>query len=277
MSILFKEERFQQLHSMIAINEDEKETLDIFIKQLSEENKNLIERNVEIFCEEKNDRQLDEKRSSLSQKSPLVQLVLSDENYESDEDEKQEQVGTKRKSNKNDLIRISSFQSLANLEDGDDNLIKKTGRFKKKKKLTNAQIAPSFDVAVKNFAKMPQATEEEKEIIIEREHHSIANDFGFELKKEDLETLDNSPNLNIIEFYLKMLELKSNLTVSDFRVLVYSVSFYKNLKYESDLKKNISVTNEQMAPNLDATKNIFDYNLVLIPIQKRDKWSLAVS
>lgn len=262
---------------MIAINEDEKETLDIFIKQLSEENKNLIERNVEIFCEEKNDRQLDEKRSSLSQKSPLVQLVLSDENYESDEDEKQEQVGTKRKSNKNDLIRISSFQSLANLEDGDDNLIKKTGRFKKKKKLTNAQIAPSFDVAVKNFAKMPQATEEEKEIIIEREHHSIANDFGFELKKEDLETLDNSPNLNIIEFYLKMLELKSNLTVSDFRVLVYSVSFYKNLKYESDLKKNISVTNEQMAPNLDATKNIFDYNLVLIPIQKRDKWSLAVS
>lgn len=74
-----------------------------------------------------------------------------------------------------------------------------------------------------------------------------------------------------------MLELKPNLNPSDFRVLVYSVQFYKNLKYECDLKKNISTVKEPIAPSLDAAKNIFDYNLVLIPIQKGDKWSLAVS
>ncbi len=77
-----------------------------------------------------------------------------------------------------------------------------------------------------------------------------------------------------------MLEKKVNLNSSvdaDFKVLVYSVNFYPNLKYKYELNKmNLKSTVEQGKSN-SIEKNIFDYNLVLIPIQKSNNWSLVVS
>ena len=71
-----------------------------------------------------------------------------------------------------------------------------------------------------------------------------------------------------------MLELKSNSSQSDFKVLVYPISFYIDLKYEYELKPESSGIT--IVKDASGKKNIFDYNLVLIPIQKFDNWSLVV-
>ncbi len=63
----------------------------------------------------------------------------------------------------------------------------------------------------------------------------------------------------------------------NFKVLVYSVGFYPDLKYEYELKKlNVAGPEEQRSCS-SIEKNIFGYNLVLIPIQKCNNWTLAVS
>lgn len=82
--------------------------------------------------------------------------------------------------------------------------------------------------------------------------------------------------MKVIEFYMKMLEVKANLNQADFKVLVYPVSFYLNLKQEYENQAMDPASSSQTCTET-REERIFDYSLVLIPIQKCDSWNLAVS
>lgn len=64
-----------------------------------------------------------------------------------------------------------------------------------------------------------------------------------------------------------MLQTKSNENNLDFTVLNFPIKFY------SDLKTNFLATQLSI---LDETNNIFDFNLILMPIKKDDNYGLAV-
>ena len=74
-----------------------------------------------------------------------------------------------------------------------------------------------------------------------------------------------------------MLELKANSNQVDFKVLVYPVNFYLNLKHEYENQSACQMQGPITNQRLNNRERIFDYSLVLIPIQKCDNWSLAVS
>lgn len=70
---------------------------------------------------------------------------------------------------------------------------------------------------------------------------------------------------------MKMLQMNSNEKNSDFKVLIFPVKFYTELKIEYCNKCQIS----KLSP--DEANNIFNFNLVLIPIKKNDNLGLAVN
>lgn len=114
-----------------------------------------------------------------------------------------------------------------------------------------------------NLVSLNDSDELEKEIVIERQHHIVSNEFGLELAKEDLDALDTGSilNSNLIQFYLKL--IKHDCSDS---VFIYPLSFYPNLKYGFN-------ENAELNENF----NLFKFELVLVPIQKKDHWALAVS
>ena len=115
--------------------------------------------------------------------------------------------------------------------------------------------------------------EENDEIIIERSAQILSNLFGVDLIKDDLDTLENDYSYlssNIIEFYLKLIEYKAANRES-FNLFIYPIDFYASLKYGYGSNALINDTMTNLSVNL------FDYKLVVIPIQKSDQhWSLAI-
>ena len=76
-----------------------------------------------------------------------------------------------------------------------------------------------------------------------------------------------------------MLEIKANSVQSkENTVLVHTSNFYLTLKYEYNMHRFDAIRESDVLSeyNADLSRNIFDYNLIIIPIQKEQNWSLAV-
>ncbi|RNA26603.1 sentrin-specific protease 1-like [Brachionus plicatilis] len=129
---------------------------------------------------------------------------------------------------------------------------------KKVKKDQNFESTCCFSLVSLNDADMDEL---EKEIVIERQHHIVSNEFGFELTKEDLDVFETGSllNSNLIQFYLRLIRLGCSDSV-----FIYPLSFYPNLKYGF---------NESV--ELGEHFNLFKFELILVPIQKTDHWALA--
>ena len=114
---------------------------------------------------------------------------------------------------------------------------------------------------------------QEDEIIIERSAQVLSNLFGVDWIKDDLDTLENGYSYlssNIIEFYLKLIEYKATSTNGSFYLFIYPIDFYASLKYGYGSNVNSTINNNNLNVNL------FDYKIVIIPIQKSEQhWSLA--
>ena len=76
-----------------------------------------------------------------------------------------------------------------------------------------------------------------------------------------------------------MLEIKANsIQAKENTVLVHTNNFYLTLKYEYNMNRFDAIRQPDVLSeyNSDLARNIFDYNLIIIPIQKEQRWSLAV-
>ncbi len=173
-------ERFRLLHSEFNLDyeQKEKETLDTFIKRLSEEtHSDDFEIISEAICNYE------------PVKSVFSQLVNSRESNLSSEVDNDIQLDSgkiKQKNNKNDLLRVGSIQGCP--------VTSRTRNSKiqvKKKGLKNQNDNQDDEWRRNSVGNCNE------EIVIEREHERIENDFGFELSNQDLESLDNSPNSNV--------------------------------------------------------------------------------
>lgn len=223
-------ERFDYLES----NFSNMESIDGFIKKYENLNQSKIFSEFEKFSFN---------NSKRCEKSLLELLVSKDCSSEKVEMLSSPDVGNKRvKSSKTELIKPKMNKKRKNSDKLPENL-----SYFNLVSLTDAEIEDEVD--------------EEKEIVIERQHHIVSNEFGFDLTKEDLDLFEttNSINSNIIQFYLKFITRRECE-----RAFVYPLSFYPNLKYGF----NESFDSDDF--------NLFDYELVFVPIQKTDHWALAV-
>ena len=116
-------ERFRLVKSLLAAHDEDKESLDVLIRRLHDENRALVEQSVKLFCPS-----LTENSASKINRttcSTLKQLLKTNEENEviilDDEDEEEDSVYfnddnsqnysidfLKRKNNRNDLIKIKS-------------------------------------------------------------------------------------------------------------------------------------------------------------------------
>jgi hypothetical protein len=157
-------------------------------------------------------------------------------------------TATTASSSGNDLIRLTNSR--------------------KKRKIEEAKIVEDEEEEEEN-------DEDDDEIIIERSAQILSNLFGVDLIKDDLDTLDNDYTYlssNIVEFYLKMIEYKANNDNLTFYLYVYPIDFYASLKYGYGSK--ISDGSNGLITQMSV--NLFDYKLVIVPIQKSEHWSLAM-
>lgn len=306
LTIQLHNERFDKIRSLLAPPDEEKDSVDIFIKKLEQEDQPLIEENVKIYG--LNTTELISNRKSRYQ-SCLLSLIIDeaskddsnddDENFEIDSDEIEFDFDSKNSKNKNDMLYVSNSNLSAKkiktnknelikpklnmskrlrpdkvVAQGDNNIQDQETSFFNIVCLTETQVIEKCDKTVKIVEN------EEREVVIQRQQHIVTNDFGFELTKEDLETLENpnSPNSNIIEFYLKFVEVSANSKLSSTEIFVYPVSFFPILKY--GYQSNDINSNEDFCSSnsfyLNERFNVFEYKLVLVPIQKTDHWALAV-
>ncbi len=178
-------------------DEKENDSLDVFIKRLSEDNSCLIEKILQL-CESFTDSNShQEKRKQMAgldnSKSVIFELITSEdeasEYLDSDENEDDlittvdsEKLFKVLKKHKNDLIRIKSQQTL--LATPNDNGPSRRGR----KRTT-------LDMRCENEEPVEET---EREVVIERENLNSSSEFNFELSKEDLESLESNPNTKVI-------------------------------------------------------------------------------
>ena len=300
ISVSLHDERLNAMHSLSLHDECEPDSVDSFIKRIYDESSELIQKNVEIHGANEHEFRnshfgdysrrsretelaklkrsfsstrdtgaddLDLTQANLSKAIKIAKLSSSSGNAKKKVIEKKPKAAA---ANKNELLKLkqnaerhmlnstsqpveeNEFRLIC-LSESDEILAARSRLFSTED--DSGQVVASVN------------TESEKEIVIEREQQILANKYGLELTREDLETLEsfNSPNSNVIEFYLKALEEKVS------GVFVCPVSFYLNLKY-----------GQSEAPfgsgGFDADEfDLFKYSLVLVPIQKADHWALAVS
>ena len=215
MTLLNIEERFRLMNSMATAENEQKDSLDIFIKRLRQENK-LLDK---FACSNPN---LDDSdKQIVMPSSSLCQLLSSDlESNVNESEYSLEQVQSRRKTNKNDLIRTSNSKlnpiCLSGSEP-EDYSEKITKRRKKKQSVKGANPPTALNeiCTIPKCIEIEEDEEEEldndddedddeitddneKEIVIEREHCNLAINFGFELNKDDMESLDANPNSNVI-------------------------------------------------------------------------------
>ena len=180
-------------------DEKENDSLDVFIKRLSEDNSFLIEKILQL-CESFTDSNSNqEKRKQMAgldnSKSVIFELITSEdeasEYLDSDENEDDlittvdsEKLLKVLKKHKNDLIRVKSQQTL--LGTPNDNGTSRRGR----KRTT-------LDMRCENEEPVEET---EREVVIERENLNSSSEFNFELSKEDLESLESNPNTKVIIF-----------------------------------------------------------------------------
>ena len=180
-------------------DEKENDSLDVFIKRLSEDNSFLIEKILQL-CESFTDSNSNqEKRKQMAgldnSKSVIFELITSEdeasEYLDSDENEDDlittvdsEKLFKVLKKHKNDLIRVKSQQTL--LATPNDNGTSRRGR----KRTT-------LDMRCENEEPVEET---EREVVIERENLNSSSEFNFELSKEDLESLESNPNTKVIIF-----------------------------------------------------------------------------
>ena len=178
-------------------DEKENDSLDVFIKRLSEDNSFLIEKILQL-CESFTDSNSNqEKRKQMAgldnSKSVIFELITSEdeasEYLDSDENEDDlittvdsEKLFKVLKKHKNDLIRVKSQQTL--LATPNDNGTSRRGR----KRTT-------LDMRCENEEPVEET---EREVVIERENLNSSSEFNFELSKEDLESLESNPNTKVI-------------------------------------------------------------------------------
>ncbi len=175
-------ERFRLMHSQFTLEyeEKEKETLDTFIKRLSEETKQDDCEISEVLCF------YEPAKTVFSQ---LVNVGESNISCEIESEMQSEFENTKQKTNRHDLIRVGSIQNFPVASKA------RTNKIQLKRKSSKTDNENEDDEWRKNAT-----ASYNEEIVIEREHERLGNDFGFELSNEDLESLDSSPNSNV-RFY----------------------------------------------------------------------------
>lgn len=214
--------------SLLNEQDSRKDSVDLFIRKLHDDNEKLID----LYSRDLN--RFVNFRKKQTKSSALDDLISSSESGSEDEQPDESDSST---------CSVSSSPSIENKTTTD--LIRLDTKRKRK----------SSDYSAKTNA-------EETEIIIERE--SLISD-NLELNKSDLDSLDetsSSLNSKIIEFYLKMLQIKNNSNETNLKVLTFPIKFY------SDLKMNQTSLG-------DETNNIFNFNLVLVPVKKGENLSLA--
>lgn len=261
LNLSLHNKRFEHLKSNLV---QQKEGVDLFLRKLEEFDKFVLEENIKIYgFEDLNQKNQIEKVSSLaclieSDNSSKLEVNLNES----------QQIKLKTKKTKNELIKPkqNSIKKLKILNSND--ILEQVGQINSNVTCFNL-VCLNENVNIE-FNLNNENENEEREIVIERQKHIIANEFGLELTKDDLETLDNSPNSTILEFYLKLLEEKANLKQNNL-VYIQNCSFYAQVKYGY---LNSSLDNE--ISQVKGGYNLFEYNLVLVPIQKTEHWALAV-
>lgn len=198
------------MHSQFSIVDDDKEneSLDVFIKRLSEESTCLIEKSIH-FC----DSLITDSGNQLEQaehvqcppksKSTLFQLISSeDEVLEYMDPQEEDEINDlptavdsdkllkELKKYKNDLIRVKSQQNMLATQAGGTTT--KKSRKRKSVDTVNHSRCENEEPAIEEI---------EREVVIERENLNSSSGFNFELSKEDLESLESSPNTNVICLY----------------------------------------------------------------------------
>jgi len=129
--------------------------------------------------------------------------------------------------------------------------------------------------------------EDNDEVVIERNNEIIENVFGIEIMKDDLDTIEKGHLLSssILEYYLKMLELSVN-SVQANKLFTFPTDFYPSLKYgytpiNNDSQSKIDCSKVQSSNykigfyRLNEEFNLFDYEIVLIPVKRAESWSLC--
>lgn len=136
-------------------------------------------------------------------KSTLSQLISSEyqvlEYLESDENENNDSPTNNDsdkllkvlKKYKNDLIRVKPQQNML-VTQVDGAAGAKRGRKRKSADILSHGRRESEEPANEDI---------EREVVIERENLNSSSGFNFELSKEDLESLESSPNTNVTLFY----------------------------------------------------------------------------
>lgn len=195
------------MYSQFSIVDDDKEneSLDVFIKRLSEENTCLIEKSIHFCdslvtesgnCEE----QAKHIKCPPKSKSTLFQLISSEDEVleymdPQEEDENNdlptavdpEKFLKALKKYKNDLIRVKSQQNMLATQAGGTSCTQKS---RKRKSVDTVN-----HIRCEN--EEPDVEGIEREVVIERENLNSSSGFNFELSKEDLESLESSPNTNV--------------------------------------------------------------------------------
>jgi hypothetical protein len=239
ISLQLHEERFAKLLSQLSINDiSERESLDSLIKRIHAENQSLIQENVKIFG--LNESEFTFNIWSKPSDSELAKLKKTFQ-YSGRMDEIDEitqlklakslkQNGLKPsrnksvKRNKNELLKLKAIMDRKNemmdIINNNDKPVSDENVFSliclsesdlnepfiQVDNNEDAQKMIVIEKPVVIMAGREKATEDndnEKEVVIERQHQILANKFGFELIKEDLETLEipNSLNSNVKQLF----------------------------------------------------------------------------
>lgn len=229
-------DRFRMLSYSIASNGDEKDTIDSFIKRLYEENCRLVEQILEDDIQTTKDIE-NVANSTQSSLESLVSdklnyhnissglkmnltnkqnsyLILDQACSDEDLDICRKKILKKNKSSNlmNDNVKICKKKNELIRKKINKNVkTKNTNINEAFNSLTRSKIEPSSlnnnSENITNFNNNENITlivrhqnssnENESEIVIQRQTQILSNAFGFEITKDDLDSLDSIPNTNV--------------------------------------------------------------------------------